>query len=150
MSNNKLPHNRLKYETEYLSCIKKYPDQVFMAHKDSVQEGFEYFASDEYLTQQEMDKEKIDLAPDLRAGEEVMKVYNTLGLAVNDIARWLRDKHDIRCQSNHPLGGLVNTINQTITCIDRIKCFPQFSKTLGCSICIKVCPFSKVMAATLK
>ena len=37
-----------------------------------------------------------------------MKIYNTLGLAVNDIARWLRDKHDIRCQSNHPLGGLVN------------------------------------------
>ena len=38
-----------------------------------------------------------------------MRIYNSLGLAVNDIARWLRNKHDIRCQSNHPLGGLVNT-----------------------------------------
>ena len=28
------------------------------------------------------------------------------------------------------------------TCIDREKCFPYFGKTLGCSICIKVCPFS--------
>ena len=347
MNNNKLPLDRLKIEAEYLSRIKKYPDQVFMAHKDSVQEGFEYFASDEYLTEhssvspgiinrfrllglknipkmlsilaknvssiirgkkecftdlepylieleqtgrldrqnsphiksfpnkglwkelseyawlnwkvilgftkipiqlifkekgvlfnyaivciQEMDKEKIDLAPDLRAGEEVMRIYNSLGLAVNDIARWLRNKHDIRCQSNHPLGGLVNTpplagkaglgwrgldgllitpqfgqrqriapifiqdklfeftdnndhiwieeyckscrkcekacppqaiyskekigiqniegINQTMTCIDRIKCFPQFSKTLGCSICIKVCPFSKGADSYLK
>ena len=49
MSNNKLPLDRLKSEAGYLSRIKKYPDQVFMAHKDSVQEGFEYFASDEYL-----------------------------------------------------------------------------------------------------
>jgi len=162
---------------------------------------------------QEMDKEKIELAPTLEAGKEVFKVYNTLG------------KNGIRCQSNHPLGGLVNTpplaakagmgwqgdngllitpqfgqrqriapifiedklfqftdnhnhlwieefcsrckkcqkacptqaiyserkpgiqnipgITQTKTCIDRIKCFPEFSKTLGCSICIKVCPFSQ-------
>ena len=28
--------------------------------------------------------------------------------------------------------------------IDADKCFPQFFKTHGCSICIKVCPFSKV------
>ena len=49
ISNNKLPLDRLKHEAEYLSRIKKYPDQIFMAHKDSVQEGFEYFASDEYL-----------------------------------------------------------------------------------------------------
>ncbi|WP_083763098.1 4Fe-4S double cluster binding domain-containing protein [Halothermothrix orenii] len=34
-------------------------------------------------------------------------------------------------------------INQTRTCIDREKCYPQFSKTLGCSICMKVCPFSQ-------
>lgn len=28
------------------------------------------------------------------------------------------------------------------SCINREKCFPYFAKTLGCSICIKVCPFS--------
>jgi Pyruvate/2-oxoacid:ferredoxin oxidoreductase delta subunit len=181
---------------------------------------------------QEMKREKIELAPDLSAGSEVLRVYGSLGLAVNDIARWLRDKHNIRCQSNHPLGGLVNTpplagkaglgwrgldgmlitpqfgqrqriapifiedklfeftdnddhlwieeyckscriceeacppqaiylkgkagiqningINQTITSVDLLKCFPQFSKTLGCSICVKVCPFSKGGESYLK
>lgn len=174
---------------------------------------------------QEMDKDKIDLAPKMDAGMEVQRIYNGLGLAVNDIARWLRKKYNIKCQSNHPLGGLVDTsplavkagmgwqghngllvtpqygqrqriapifieenlfeftnnknhawmedfcktcrkcekscpsqaiysekkpaiqnipdINQTRTCIDRTKCFPYFSKTMGCSICLKVCPFSK-------
>ena len=173
---------------------------------------------------QEMEKNKINQAPDLVAGKEVMRVYKTLGLAVNDIARWLRLK-GIRCQSNHPLGGLVNTpplagkaglgwqgnngllitpqfgqrqriapifienkifeftdsdehrwiedfcktcrlcqrecpthaifdekvvsisdvsgIGCTKTCIDLNKCFPYFFSTLGCSICVKVCPFSK-------
>ena len=174
---------------------------------------------------QEMKKDKIDKAPGLEAGAEVQRVYNSLGHAVNDIARWLRNEYGIKCQSNHPLGGLVNTpplagkaglgwqgldgllitpeygkrvriapifiqerifeftdsiehswiedfcqsrqkcrrscptgaileekvttftgldvIGQTKTCIDREKCFPQFCKTLGCSICIRVCPFSK-------
>lgn len=41
---------------------------------------------------------------------EVMKVYGTLGFAVNDIANWLRNTYKIDCHSNHPLGGLVNTV----------------------------------------
>ncbi|MFW9822169.1 MAG: 4Fe-4S double cluster binding domain-containing protein [Candidatus Thorarchaeota archaeon] len=172
---------------------------------------------------QEMKKEKIDQAPLSVAGREVMRVYATLGQAVNGIARWLRKK-EIRCQSNHPLGGLVCTpplagkagmgwqgrqgmlitpefgprqriapifiekkifgftdnldhiwienqcktcglcqkncpanaiheekqitinnipgIGAMRTCIEREKCFPYFLKTAGCSICIKVCPFS--------
>jgi ferredoxin len=173
---------------------------------------------------QEMQKDKIDHAPEFEAGKEVMRVYGSLGLVVNDIARWLRKK-GIRSQSNHPLGGLVNTpslagkagmgwigrngmlitkeygprqriapvfiehkyfeftdnrdhdwieeyctmcercrkecpgeaiypksvvrfdnvpgIDTMRTCIDRNKCFPFFAETLGCSICVKVCPFSK-------
>ncbi|MFX0148494.1 MAG: hypothetical protein ACFE8E_12210 [Candidatus Hodarchaeota archaeon] len=172
---------------------------------------------------QEMKKDKIDMAPLPTAGLEVMRVYATLGEAVNDIARWLRKK-GVRCQSNHPLGGLVCTpplaakagmgaqgrngmlitpefgprqrlapifieerlfdftdnsdhiwieeicitchvcqkncpanaileekrinidnipgIGAMCTCIEREKCFPYFLKTGGCSICIKVCPFS--------
>jgi len=174
---------------------------------------------------QEMDKEHINSAPDLDAGEEVLGVYNSLGLAVNDIARWLRKQYGICCQSNHPLGGLVNTVPLAVkagmgwvgsnglvitpdygqrqriapifiedpifkftdstnhkwieeycsicgrcekacptgailkqkffhfekiadlgpsrTCIDRDKCYPYFNETLGCSICVKVCPFSR-------
>jgi ferredoxin len=174
---------------------------------------------------QEMAKEKIDTAPKLDAGEEVLAVYNSLGVAVNDIARWLRKYHGVRCQANHPLGGLVNTVplavkagmgwsgcngllitpefgqrqriapifvekpifeftdsdkhrwigdyckscrrcqkacptgailedkkyhpaqipgvGQVETSIEREKCYPYFNETLGCSICIKVCPFSR-------
>lgn len=173
---------------------------------------------------QEMKKDKIDLAPSVEAGDEVMRVYGRLGKVVNELARWLRDK-GIKAQSNHPLGGLVCTpplagkaglgwigkggllitpkfgsrvriapifiqnkifsytdtlehqwiekycktcglcqrscptqaiytekkmnidkvegIGSMRTCIDRKRCFPYFNKTLGCSICIKVCPFSK-------
>jgi len=173
---------------------------------------------------QEMKKDKIDHAPEFEAGKEVMRVYGSLGLVVNDIAKWLRKK-GIRCQSNHPLGGLANTpslagkagmgwlgrsgmlitreygprqriapvfvehkyfeftdnrnhdwieeycgmcercrkacpgeaiypkavvrfdnvpgVDTMRTCIDRDKCFPYFSETIGCSICVKVCPFSR-------
>ncbi|MFX1474226.1 MAG: hypothetical protein ACFFCO_01945 [Promethearchaeota archaeon] len=176
------------------------------------------------IVSQEMKRDKIDKAPDLTAGKEVMRVYGSLGLVVNDIARWLR-KQGVRCQSNHPLGGLTNTptlagkagmgwqgrsgllitpefgprvrlapvfiehpyfeftdhrdhdwieaycelcqrcerecpgqainsektvaidnvpgIGALRTCIDRIRCFEFFSKTLGCSVCVKVCPFSE-------
>lgn len=176
------------------------------------------------IVSQEMKKDKIDQAPEFQAGKEVMRVYGSLGLIVNKIAKWLRKK-GVRCQSNHPLGGLVNTpslagkagmgwqgrsgllitpkygarvrlapifiehkyfdftdnqshkwiedycetcqicekkcptgaINNKKTvildnvpgigtmqrCIDREKCFEYFFKTLGCSICVKVCLFSK-------
>jgi ferredoxin len=57
---------------------------------------------------QEMIKEEVDQAPLPPAGREAMRVYSTLGEAVGEIARWLRKK-GIRCQANHPLGGLVCT-----------------------------------------
>ncbi|MFW9842779.1 MAG: 4Fe-4S double cluster binding domain-containing protein [Candidatus Thorarchaeota archaeon] len=173
---------------------------------------------------QEMKKKPIDFAPEFQAGKEVMRVYASLGLVVNDIAKWLR-KRGVRCQSNHPLGGLTNTpslagkagmgwigqngllitrefgqrlrlapvfvehpyfdytdnldhvwiedycklcmrcvkecptqaiydvkqvrmenvpgIRKWKTCIDRDRCFDFFWKTMGCSVCVKVCPFSK-------
>jgi len=175
------------------------------------------------VVSQEMKKDRIDYAPAFQAGQEVMRVYGSLGLVVNEVARWLR-KHGVRCQSNHPMGGLTNTpslagkagmgwqghsgilvtpeygprvrlapvfiehkffeftdnrehdwieeycelcklcekacpgqaINRektvTInnvpgvgamrTCIDRESCFEYFNKTMGCSVCVKVCPFS--------
>lgn len=56
------------------------------------------------------------------------------------------------CQKNCPPGAIqeektinidnIEGIGAMRTCIDREKCFPQFNKTAGCSICIKVCPFS--------
>ncbi|MDC7233855.1 MAG: hypothetical protein PQJ58_11550, partial [Spirochaetales bacterium] len=173
---------------------------------------------------QEMDKSAIEKAPEIDAGMEVIKVYNSLGIATNDIARWLRDKYGINCMANHPLGGLVDTVplarnaglgaigrngllitrefgprcrispifleeelfdytdsdrhdwvenfcarcgscarSCPVSCIydtprttlkyeglkdrcenyDREKCFTSFSATMGCAVCISVCPFSK-------
>lgn len=174
---------------------------------------------------QEMAKDKIDMAPKIDAGGEAARVYGTLGVAVNGIARWLRSNYKINCQSNHPHGGLVNNsplaskagmgwqgrngllitpeygqrqriapifieekifeytdntdhrwieeycklcgkckkacpaqaiydekiisiknvpgIGATRTCIDLTKCRPYFNKTLGCSVCVKTCPFSQ-------
>ena len=56
----------------------------------------------------EMDKAKIDLAPGRESGEEVQRVYDRLGEAVEDIARWLRE-HGVVCQSESPRGGSVSS-----------------------------------------
>ena len=55
---------------------------------------------------QEMDRDQINKAPRVEAGSETMKIYESLGRAVNDIGYWLRER-GIKCQSNHPMGGLV-------------------------------------------
>ena len=220
ISNMKLWQELNEYTLEKWDIIKigftELPTQLIFKEKYVL---FRYAL----IFMQEMKKEKIDTAPLHTASMEVMRVYATLGVAVNDIARWLRKK-GVRCQSNHPLGGLVCTpplagkagmgwqgkngmlitpefgprqrlapifieeklfdytdnsdhiwieelcktcdlcqqhcptnaiqeekrvnidnilgIGAMRTCIEREKCFPYFIKTGGCSICIKVCPFS--------
>lgn len=173
---------------------------------------------------QEMKKDRIDRAPGPEAQDEVRRVYASLGFVVNDVARWLR-RHGVRCQSNHPMGGLVNTpslaakaglgwqgrsgilvtpefgprvrlapvfiehqffdftdnrdhdwieqhcetcrkceeecpgqaihsqkvvsvenvpgVGALRTCIDLARCLGPFSRTMGCAVCVKVCPFSQ-------
>ena len=97
---------------ELQKYVKKEWDDVFIGFTELPQEMifkgkstlFRYVV----VVCQEMKKDKIDLAPEFEAGKEVMRVYGSLGLVVNDIARWLR-KNGVRSHSNHPLGGLVNT-----------------------------------------
>lgn len=57
----------------------------------------------------EMRQKNIDHAPQAKAGYETFRAYNLLGKAVLDIAKWLR-RRGIRCQPNHPLGGLVSYV----------------------------------------
>ncbi|MTI65664.1 MAG: epoxyqueuosine reductase [Firmicutes bacterium] len=175
---------------------------------------------------QEMRKESIEKAPELDAGMEVVNVYNSLGIATNDIVAWLKKKYKIMGMANHPLGGLVDFVplaekaglgligrhgmvitkefgprcriapifidekifqvtdttehewisefcNKCGNCArscpveaiyerpklvqtsisentkdryesyDREKCFVSFSATMGCALCISVCPFSR-------
>ena len=56
----------------------------------------------------EIDEAKIDLAPERAAGDEVQRVYDRLGEAVEDIAAWLRT-YGVNCESEAPRGGSVNT-----------------------------------------
>lgn len=37
----------------------------------------------------------------------------------------------------------IETIGALKSCIDRPKCYPYFLETTGCSVCVKVCPFSR-------
>ena len=54
----------------------------------------------------EMSEEKIDLAPSQETMDMVMDTYNSLGIAANRIAEFLRE-HGFASQADHPLGGLV-------------------------------------------
>ncbi|MHA2328346.1 MAG: 4Fe-4S dicluster domain-containing protein [Candidatus Hodarchaeales archaeon] len=54
----------------------------------------------------EMDKEKIELAPNPKTASMIMKTYNDLGKASNQLTKFLR-KHEYFAQAGHPLGGLV-------------------------------------------
>ncbi|MFX1453209.1 MAG: 4Fe-4S double cluster binding domain-containing protein [Promethearchaeota archaeon] len=169
----------------------------------------------------EMDKNRIEQAPEPPAGVEAMKIYADLGDATNKLAQYLRER-GFKAQAFHPFGGPVLYppiaekaglgeigVNGVLisrefgprqrlsmiatdasplpdikkpelgireyckTCeacvkacpggaiypsnkkkrspdgkylqnIDGDKCFPHFFKHFGCSICIKVCPFSKL------
>ena len=57
----------------------------------------------------EMKKKRIKQAPRAIAGFETYRTYKSLGKAVLDIGKWLR-KRGIKCQPNHPLGGLVSYV----------------------------------------
>lgn len=59
---------------------------------------------------QEMNKDAFEEEPIVAAGREVVRVYNTLGQATNDIAKWLREEFGINCMANHPFGGLVDFV----------------------------------------
>ena len=213
---------------ELQSFVKRKWDDVFIGFTELPEQmifrGKATLFKYAIVVAQEMKKKPIDEAPNYKAGKEVMRVYSTLGIVVNEIAEWLRKK-GVRCQSNHPLGGLTNTtslagkagmgwqgmngllitpeygqrvrlapvlveykyfeytdnrdhdwieeycemckrcakecpteaiysekivrmtdvpgIGEFRTCIDRDLCFEVFWKTMGCSICVKVCPFSR-------
>ena len=42
-----------------------------------------------------------------------------------------------------PYGEEIEGLGRLQTCIDYLKCFSYFEPTGGCSVCLKVCPFSQ-------
>ncbi len=47
------------------------------------------------------------------------------------------------CPGRAILETAVPNVPGVLTCIDNLKCMPWFSLNFGCSICLKVCPFSQ-------
>ncbi len=173
----------------------------------------------------EMGQEKIDKAPSQETMTMVFETYDTLGIAANKIAKFLREK-GFGAQADHPLGGLVlfpplaqkagigfvgkhgllitpefgsrvrlaavytsienlpfaeknehgwiaeycrscslcirgcpprAILNESIvhdsgqtTNIKQTECLEYFLQNYGCSVCIKVCPFSKKSYSDIK
>ncbi|MHA1666870.1 MAG: hypothetical protein ACTSW7_05830, partial [Candidatus Thorarchaeota archaeon] len=173
----------------------------------------------------EMDQELIDKAPSQDTMTMVFETYDTLGIAANKIAEFLRE-NGFGAQADHPLGGLVlfpplaqkagigfvgkhgllitpefgsrvrlaavytsienlpfaehndhewiadycsscglcirgcpprAILNESIvhdsgqtTNIKQAECFEYFLQYYGCSVCIKVCPFSKKPYSDIK
>ncbi len=73
----------------------------------------------------------------------------------SDEHRWIEAYCKLcrRCQKACPTGAIlkesvfgdevIEGVGPIRTSIMREKCYPYFNQTLGCSICVKVCPFSK-------
>jgi Pyruvate/2-oxoacid:ferredoxin oxidoreductase delta subunit len=53
----------------------------------------------------EMDKERMNLAPDMKTAVMVFETYNSLGQVSNKIADWLRER-GYAAHAGHPLGGM--------------------------------------------
>jgi|GEM_PF-74227 len=232
------------FPRQSVKLIKGYPNteiweklQAYAWEKHEIQVGFTEVTEDmifegkaipfkyALVFVQEMNKGAFEEEPIVAAGREVVRVYNELGKATNDIANWLRSEYNIHCQANHPFGGLTDYVplaekaglgkmghdgllivprfgtrhrispiyiqdkifevtdtheydwidDFCMSCracerncptgaiypepivdkenafgirprartIDREKCFTYFSITLGCSQCIRTCPFTK-------
>lgn len=174
---------------------------------------------------QEMKRSEIETAPADPAGMEAMRVYANLGVAMNSLADWIRER-GIAAAVSHPLGGstlytalgaeaglgyrgrsgllitpefgtrqrlgiittpaeglpfqggnqhewvldFCDSCNKCVracpagairddvarngrgvfTSIDFKRCYPYFAITAGCSVCVKVCPFSRGSYAGIK
>jgi NAD-dependent dihydropyrimidine dehydrogenase PreA subunit len=48
-----------------------------------------------------------------------------------------------RCPTQAILEAPIERENGLVKCVEVDKCFPYFVETLGCSVCIKVCPFNR-------
>ncbi len=81
-----------------LEFVKLYPDLIF--------QGAGIIYDNAIILAMEMSQEKIDKAPSQETMDMVMDTYDSLGIAANKIAEFLRER-GFAAQADHPLGGLV-------------------------------------------
>lgn len=113
---NSLPDNPTKPLSEaspdFLEELKEYACSIGV---DSI--GFAKLRREEIFQEQgilhenaivltqEMDWDKMEVAPSRPTMVMIMRTYNSLGIAANKIAEFLR-KHGFSAQAGHPLGGM--------------------------------------------
>lgn len=90
-----------------------------------------------------------ELGPRVRVGAVFTSIEN-LPFYEGDEHAWIADYCDVcrLCLKKCPGGAITgepiyHPENNTYTSIDNEKCFPWFIDAYGCSVCCKVCPFSK-------
>ncbi|MEO0601833.1 MAG: 4Fe-4S dicluster domain-containing protein [Myxococcota bacterium] len=84
-----------------IGYTKVNPDHIF--------EGFEILYDNAILFTMAMDREAMASNPSPASNAEIFRTYAGLGVAVNEIAQWLRDR-GFDCQASPAIGGDINTV----------------------------------------
>ncbi|KAB2807710.1 epoxyqueuosine reductase [Phaeocystidibacter luteus] len=73
-------------------------------NRDFIFKGFEILYPNAMVLGMEMDKDKMKTNPSDASTTEIWKAYSNLGIAVNKLAKWLRDK-GYNCHPSPAIGG---------------------------------------------
>jgi epoxyqueuosine reductase len=76
---------------------------------DFIFQDFEILCDGAMMLTIEMNKEAIDSGPSLECMREVIRTYAALGVAVNELADWLRER-GYDCHPSPAMGGDINTV----------------------------------------
>jgi len=106
-------HPKKKVDQAFLLKLERYVKRLEVGNIGYYQLPREFIFKDKaalygyvIVLTMEMDKNKIDRAPSEETALMVFKTYDTLGVAANELTRFLR-RHGYAAQAGHPLGGLV-------------------------------------------
>jgi ferredoxin len=77
------------------------PDHIF--------DGFEILCDMAMVLALEMDRELVKTSPSIEFAEEIYRTYDELGIAVNKVADWLRER-GYDCHASPAVGGDVNMV----------------------------------------
>jgi ferredoxin len=98
---------------------------------DNIFDGFEILCDTALVLALEMDRELVKTSPSIVFAEEIYRTYDELGIAVNKVADWLRER-GYDCHASPAVGGDVNLVpvaqNAGIGCIGKngILVTPEF------------------------
>jgi ferredoxin len=84
-----------------IGFTKVNPDHIF--------DGFEILCDTALVLALEMDGQLVKTSPSIEFAEEIYRTYDELGIAVNKVADWLRER-GYNCHASPAVGGDVNLV----------------------------------------